>query len=306
MKIAIITNCSKSKKQKAQQSLIAMNLKEDSIDQVSNEWSEKVKASTCGTLAARDQYVGRSFKEVKNIEQTKSFDWHIISAGLGLISSEKQIPSYDLTITNGSPNSIIQKLNCDRGICDWWEKINEQFNHENFPIAKLLNENRDTLFLFALTKSYFNLISSEFSKIKDKSNIRLFGFRDSNNLVESVKKYFLPYDPSKFDGPDSENNGIKNDYPRRVMRHYVEHILCQLKGPNFEQESKLVEEYLSTKTPKKILKNKKYTDAFIIEKIKDYKKEDYPTHRILLKHFRHDLNIACEDSRFKALFHEVL
>ena len=90
------------------------------------------------------------------------------------------------------------------------------------------------------------------------------------------------------------------------MRHYVEHILCQLRGPNFEQESKLVEEYLSNKTPQKILNNKKYTDAFIIEKIKNYKREDYPTHRILLKHFRHDLNIACEDSRFKALFHEVL
>ena len=306
MKIAIITNCSKRKKHKAQQSLMAMNLKEDSIEQVSNEWSEKVKASTRHTLAARDQYVGRSFKEVKNIEQTKSFDWHIISAGLGLISSEKEIPSYDLTITNGSSNSIIQKLNCNRGICDWWKKINEKFNHESFPIAKLINENKDTLFLFALTKSYFNLISSEFSQIKDKSKIRLFGFRDSNNLDLSVKNYFLPYDSSKFDGPDSENNGIKNDYPRRVMRHYVEHILCQLKEPNFEQESKLVEEYLSNKTPQKILKNKKYTDAFIIEKIKNYKREDYPTHRILLKHFRHDLNIACEDSRFKALFHEVL
>jgi hypothetical protein len=306
MKIGIITNCSKSKKQKVQQDLMALNLKEGLIDQVSNEWSEKVKGSIHETLPARDQYVGRSFKEVKKIEKIQNINWHIISAGLGLISSEKEIPSYDLTITNGSSNSIVQKLNCNSGISDWWKKINEKFNHGSFPIAKLINEYKDTLFLFALTKSYFNLISSEFSQIKDNSKIRLFGFRDSNNLDLSVKKYFLPYDPSKFDGPDSENNGIKNDYPRRVMRHYVEHILCQLRGPNFEQESKLVEEYLSNKTPQKILNNKKYTDDYIIEKIKDYKKEDYPTHRILLKHFRHDLNIACEDSRFKALFHEVL
>jgi len=306
MKIAIITNCSKRKKQKAQQSLMAMNLKKDSIEHVSNEWSEKVKASTRHTLVARDQYVGRSFKEVKKIEQIQNFDWHIISAGLGLISSENEIPSYDLTISSGSSNSIVQKFNCNSGICDWWKKINEKFNHESFPIAKLINKNKDTLFLFSLTKSYFNLISSEFSKIKDKSKIRLFGFRDSNNLDLSVKNYFLPYDSSIFDGPDSENNGIKNDYPRRVMRHYVEKILSQINRPNLEQESKLVEEYLSNKTPQKILKNKKYSDAFIIEKIKDYKREAYPTHRILLKHFRHDLNIACEESRFKTLFREVL
>ena len=42
-----------------------------------------------------------------------------------------------------------------------------------------------------------------------------------------------------------ENNGIKNDYPRRVMRHYVEKILSQINRPNLERESKLVEEYLS-------------------------------------------------------------
>ena len=306
MKIVIITNCSKRKKQKAQQSLMAMNLQAASIEHVANEWSQEVMASKGDTLVAREQYVGRSFKEVKIIEKTVEFDWHIISAGLGLISSEKEIPSYDLTITNGSSNSIAQKLSCNSSIADWWAKINEKFNHECFPIAKLLNSNKDSLFLFALTKSYFNLISSELSKINDKSKIRLFGFRDSNNLVESIKKYFLPYDPLKFDGPDSENNGIKNDYPRRVLRHYVEQILCQQKEPNFEQESKLVEEYLSKKTPQKILKNKKYTDDYIIGKIKNYNKADYPTHRILLKHFRHDLNIACEDSRFKALFHEVL
>ena len=86
------------------------------------------------------------------------------------------------------------------------------------------------------------------------------------------------------------------------MRHYVEKILSQINRANLERESKLVEEYLSNKAPQKILKNKKYSDAFIIEKIKDFNREDYPTHRDLLKHFRHELGIACEESRFKRLF----
>ena len=65
MKIAIITNCSKSKKQKATQGLMATNLKPGSLDQVSNDWSKKVNESTLNNLTAKDQYVGRSFKEVK-------------------------------------------------------------------------------------------------------------------------------------------------------------------------------------------------------------------------------------------------
>ena len=304
MKIAIITNCSKSKKQKATQGLMATNLKPGSLEQVSSEWSNKVNEFTSKNLTAKDQYVGRSFKEVKKIGEVQRFDWYIISAGLGLIPSEKKIPSYDLTITNGSSNSIVQKLTCDSGISDWWQKVNEVFEKGSFPIAELINKNKDTLFLIALTKSYFNMISTEFSEIHDKSNIRLFGYRDSNNLHSSIKKLFLPYS-SSFDGPDSENIGIKNDFPRRVMRHYVEQVIGQLNEPDFEKESKNVDEYLSKKAPPKILNNKKFEDDYIIEKIKIFNRGDYPSHRQLLKHFRHELGIACEESRFKKLFREV-
>lgn len=305
MKIAIITNCSKRKKLKAQQNLMAMNLKAASINQVAKEWCEKINKTTQDRLLARDQYVGRSFNEIKSIEIIQKFNWNIISAGLGFISSEDEIPSYDLTITRGSPNSIAHKFNCRSSISEWWQKINELYYRQSYPVAELINQNKDTLFLFALTKSYFNLIHTEFTKIHDKSNVRLFGFRDSNDLDTEVKEYFLPYD-SSFDGPDSENNGIKNDYPRRVLRHYVEQIISQLKEPDFKEESKMVRAYLSEKAPQKILKNKSFPDDYIIEKIKDYKSESYPTHRKLLKHFRHDLGIACEESRFKTLFHEVL
>ena len=301
MKIVVITNCSKRKKQKVQQDLMALNLEEGLIDQVSKEWSEKVKVSNQETLPARDQYVGRSFTEVKKIEKIQNINWYIISAGLGLIDSEEAIPSYDLTITNGSSNSILKKFTCNSDISDWWKKVNEVFNQTSFPIAELIDNKKDTLFLFALTKSYFNLIKNEFSKINDKSKIRLFGYKDSSNLDQSVKKYFLPYN-SSFDGPDSENKGIKNDFPRRVMRHYVEQIISKLKEPDFEKESKMVTGYLSDKSPPKILKNKKFTDEYILEKIKDFNREDYPTHRDLLKHFRHELGIACEESRFKILF----
>ena len=304
MKVAIITNCSKRKKQKAPQGLMATNLKPGTLGQVSNEWAKNVNESTLSEFAAKDQYVGRSFKEVKKIEQVQKFDWYIISAGLGLIPSEKEIPSYDLTITNGSSNSIVQKLKCNSGISDWWKKVNEVFEQGSFPIAELIDQNKDTLFLIALTKSYFNMISVELNKIHDNSYIRLFGYIDSNNLDPSIKRFFLPYN-SSFDGPDSENIGIKNDFPRRVMRHYVEQVITQLDEPDFEKEAKIVEEYLSIKAPPIKLNNKKFADEYIIGKIKEYNRETYPSHRKLLKHFRHELGIACEESRFKTLFREV-
>ena len=111
--------------------------------------AKNVNESALNDLTAKDQYVGRSFKEVKKIREFQRFDWHIISAGLGFIPSEKKIPSYDLTITNSSSNSIVQKLTCDSGISDWWQKVNEVFEKGSFPIAELINKNTDKLFLIA-------------------------------------------------------------------------------------------------------------------------------------------------------------
>ena len=199
--------------------------------------------------------------------------------------------------------SIIHKIENLFHLSDWYIELNKKQNNIEFPIAQLVDENKDSLFLFGLSKSYYELINKDLEQIKERSNLRLFGFEKSANLNKDLKQYFMPYD-LRFDGPDSDNNGIKNDFPRRVLRHYVEHILPKLRKPNLKIEQDLVQEYMSTKREYVKRNNKRFTDSELIKKIIDFK-NDFSNSRELLAYFREN-QVACAEERFRGLYKQAL
>ena len=305
MKFVIITNCAKSKKFPSSELLQGKNLFDGDLSTVTSEWVKRINNQNEHVLPAKDLYIGRSFKEIKSIKTKFDYEWYITSAGFGFISSEMKIPSYDLTVTENSINSIISRVDNLDSLSDWFVELNMLLWGECFPISKLVNETKDTLFLFGLSKSYYDLIRIDLNQIKNKKNIRFFGFKNSARLGEELNQYFLPYNLN-FDGPDSDNNGIKNDFPRRVLKHYVEEILSKLEEPNLENEFEMVNDYISRKKPIIQRNNQKIKDdKLIIEKIKNYK-EFGSNSRELLRYFRHHLGIACEEKRFRNLYQDAL
>ena len=303
MKLFIITNCSKSKKLEPDGLLKAKGLKTGSLDKVSNEWISRIHKSHEKLLPAKDLYSGRSFKEINRIDTQIQYEWYIVSAGYGFIRSDTLIRSYDLTVTNSSVNSIIHKIDNLSNLSDWHVELNKKLNDIEFPIAQLVDENKDSLFLFGLSKSYYELIKKDLEQIKDRSNLRFFGFKNSANLNADLKQYFMLYD-LRFDGPDSDNNGIKNDFPRRVLRHYVEHILPKIKNPNLKKEQDLVQEYMSTKREYLKRNNQRFSDTDLIKKIIELK-NDFPNSRKLLTYFREN-QVACAEERFRGLYKQAL
>jgi len=303
MKIVVITNCSKKKKLKTD-SLLGSKLTPSSIREVAEEWCYYIKSGKSDTLKAKDMYLGRSYSEIKSIEYFNNFDWYIISAGLGFISSESKIPSYDLTVTKGSPNSIFSKTENNDSFKEWWSNVNYFMYQNKSPISDLINKNPNNLYLIALTKNYFNLISDDIKKIHNKENLRFFGFVNTSNLEDSLKQIFLPYN-SSFDGPDSDNNGTKNDYPCRTLKHYIKEIYSKLEKPNFNKESEMIKSYLKNKRQpikKTIIR---LTNDEILKIIRKHKNE-YPTFTKFLPFFRKKLGMSCEELRLKNLFNEAL
>ena len=64
-------------------------------------------------------------------------------------------------------------------LSDWHVELNKKQNDIEFPIAQLVDENKDSLFLFGLSKSYYELIKKDLEQIKDRSNLRFLGFKNS-------------------------------------------------------------------------------------------------------------------------------
>jgi hypothetical protein len=133
------------------------------IKEIADQWTNLVREAK-NVLPASKVYVGRTVKDAIDAGNMLDAPVFFISAGLGLISQDRLIPSYNLSI---SPN---QKQTPVPGECDlrttlsihscspseWWNLLNHQK-----PMLDILNANEDTLIWIALPSSYINLVQED-------------------------------------------------------------------------------------------------------------------------------------------------
>ena len=102
MNVLSITHCTASKGYISEIKVSDLEPNQN-IKEISYTWSDFLNKPN-SVYIARNLYKGGGFKKIcKSLPQTEFF---IISAGLGLISSDKKIPSYECTVSRGKSNSI--------------------------------------------------------------------------------------------------------------------------------------------------------------------------------------------------------
>src|SRR5437899_2367257 len=109
MKIAIITNCSSRKSVRPASGLLARSLRCGTAADVAKEWSVRVRAAK-QWVSAKRLYQGRAFCEALLAAEITGYPLHVISAGLGFICETDLIPPYNLTASDGHPDSIPAKI----------------------------------------------------------------------------------------------------------------------------------------------------------------------------------------------------
>ncbi|WP_423743914.1 hypothetical protein V5735_13005 (plasmid) [Haladaptatus sp. SPP-AMP-3] len=103
MSILVISACSGSKKYDAE------------VGQQETDAKSRVEllAEVESTASAREMYTGREHQHVRSaveqLEQVTTVDWHIISAGLGLVRSDESICSYECTFSGKSKGELRER-----------------------------------------------------------------------------------------------------------------------------------------------------------------------------------------------------
>ena len=114
----------------------------------------------------------------------------------------------------------------------------------------------------------------------------------------------MPYD-DRFDGPKGPRRGTRSDFPQRATRHFVEVILSSAPRANRETHSKLVKDFLEPLPLPKTVARRKLTDKGITEEIQKSWHEASGNSARMLRLFRDEKKIACEQGRFARLFNQV-
>ena len=289
MRIISITHCSAKKSIKP--TIVPQNIY-NNMNDFFIEWNGLLDKEN-NIITAELLYDGRGIKEL--FKSNFDHELYIISAGLGLIHKKDPIPSYSLTVSKDTEVSINNFIKEGFDSSAWWNLVVQ--TKYSRPSIEEITYGSDVV-LISLTSPYLIMLSEEIKKIN--STVILFTGNQSILSKLGMSHLSSPYTDS-FDGPNSLNKGAKVDFAQRIhsdfIRRYKKYSSIE------EVTSSIKRDMLNWKKPK-ILHNQKKSNDEILNKILENIK-NFNSASSLRRHFRHNLNIACEEKRFLKLYNNA-
>lgn len=294
----ILTACTQRKRITPSPLLCARELEIGTLGQVVEAWTAKL-ATAQAVTPAKDVYCGRSFVEAKKAADSAQAELHIVSAGLGLLHSQQEIPSYNLTVSKGSPDCILDKLQ-GHGDADWWAALGGH---------KLLTDvlgRSNGLIVIALPSPYLRMVAPALQRVSDVlcARIRIVGGRDVPDLNPRLEDVRLPYD-DRLDGPQSTLPGTRSDFASRAARHFVENVFSLAPLATAKEHAELVEVALAGWDRPSPKSGARMSDNDLKSIVRDHWSRADGRSTKLLRILRDELNIACEQKRFSRLAAEI-
>ena len=296
----LITNCTNKKRVKVNAELDAATLSQGSPYEVAQEWRTRVSEMD-GRHRADRLYCGRSFSESVVASQRLNAELWIVSAGMGLISSGEMIPAYNLSVSNTSCSPGAH-MNGSWDAALWWEDANKIWSPKR-SIRKLISDNPKSLVVIALSGPYLHMVRDDLQQIipTEGGRVRLIVHPANRSALPALCGSIMPYD-ERLDGPDSSFRGTQNDFTARAANHFCSLLVNhRVQGINYHRE--LVTKSLSTFRRPQRVRRKQRTDTEIVQSIIRNWAEARGGSGRMLRILRDKEAIACEQSRFRRLFH---
>ena len=262
------------------------------------DWRETLAAAP-PVMPAGQLYVGRSISEAKATVKILDARLFVVSAGLGLVSSERLVPGYDLSVV-GDDTGLLGLLEA-RGasISDWWRELNQ-----NCGLPWLLREASSALVLIALPTTYLELLSADFAALPStaSSRLRVFTSRSGRKALANFPDIpVMPYDERLESLAGFA--GTRSDFPQRALRHFVSSLGAH--KLDAVSASAAVEHSLSSCRTPVVPLRRRLSDDEICEIIRKGWSACRANSTRLLRYLRDDELVACEQSRFAGLRRRV-
>jgi hypothetical protein len=223
---AILTICSSRKSRPAPVAATPKLVPFGSQHEVAQKWVEGL-SNQPAQLRARELYAGRAFQLARQVSSTTGAPLFVISAGLGLVSAEANVPSYGLTVSGAGPESVRSRISGAFSEKLWFEAVLAG------PFSTRLEsvfDETDGLVLVALTRPYARMAGDVLGRLgPEAERLRLFGAGLCDVLPRALSKYVMPYDARL----EAILPGTRADFSQRALMDFAscivplgEHELC--------------------------------------------------------------------------------
>lgn len=295
----ILTACTMRKRFSPDEMLISRTLRVGTTQSVGEEWRQRLKqAKTVGF--ASEVYAGRGMSEAKAAAEVLGADVTVASAGLGLVPLSQLIPSYNLTVSPGSEDTIFKKLPEGTTAFDWWSQVcsNEQIER----LAAALKEDPSRLLLVSLPHAYLAMLAPLIMSlaIAKQGRLRILTGSTTKSLGPALSAFQLPYD-QRLDGPDSPLKGTMGDFASRALKDFVTEILVNHPLASIADHAEMVRaRQIGWRLPTRKT-GRRVDDNEALQLMRKYWDTANGSSSRLLRILRDEMDIACEQGRFARL-----
>lgn len=306
METLVLIPCTDRKRVLPETRLRAGDLKPGSVEELALEWTRRVDAAPpVGTIS--EVYCGRAYQEAATAAKRLRCEIAVISAGLGIVRSEQEIPSYSLTVTPGNDDTILKKIKSPQPTPQsWWAELRKN-RSDGLGLEDLLKETEASLVLLSLSASYAVLVKDELAQLNEEyaKRLRIFGSGIAEHLPPHLVGSVMPYDV-RLNGLDSPIRGTMSDFGSRALHHFAQCLeIGDLDGRSPEKDYEFLTNLMNNWSTPEIPRRERMTDDEVVGFILSNWDETGGRSGVSLRLLR-DSGNACEQSRFRDLFKQAL
>ncbi|OYU25427.1 MAG: hypothetical protein CFE41_21405 [Burkholderiales bacterium PBB2] len=224
----------------------------------------------------------------------------VVSAGLGLVSGDENVPAYDLTISAGA-GSIAPTLR-RLGVTDqaWWQALTAA-RDQGHPLSGLVGNDHIEQVWIAMPSTYLSMVATELSAVDAgvaRRKLRIFSSSKSHEVLpEHLRPCLMPYD-TRLEAAGFA--GTTSDFPQRCLLHFAKALSGR--GTSLDEaRSRVLAALEGLNAPTKP-ERQKLDDAEIIHVLRQQWQQHRGSSTKLLRYLRDGAGIACEQGRFRQLW----
>lgn len=295
----VITTCTNRKRKPVPDSLHVSSLPQAELAELAADWARCLAAAPA-RFPAKDVYGGRGFQEAVTAAEMLDAKLMVVSAGLGLIVASERVPSYACTVLVDAQDSIEARALGPFTIHGWWKVLTavSPFHQSLLEVVS----HQDGLICAALSDSYIQMITDDLVALPDRvrDRLRLFTRTPLKRIAAPLRRFVMPYD-DRLDGPDSPIRGTRSDFAGRAVRHFAELTRSEAGSRTPSEHATTVSAAIAEWRLPSIVDRIRHDDATLLDLIRAHWDAERGSSSRLLRRFRDELGVSCEQGRFAGL-----
>lgn len=294
----VVTNCTARKRAGAPLVRLTPEPLAATLGEVVRAWRAALRSQSV-VLPAKALYVGRSISEAKSVAEQLRAALFVVSAGLGLVDGDREVPGYDLTAAGARSDLAPVLARYSASISDWWSALTD-----GRGLRWLLERASEAVVLLALPGDYVRLVRQELQQMSldECSRLRVFTSEVGRRELATLPTIpVMPYDDRLESIPGYA--GTRSDFPQRALRHFTERIGAHSLPAELAIREVLIS--LSSCERRTVPQRARMSDEQISELIRNGWATCEGNSARLLRYLRDDKLVACEQGRFAELRRRV-